>query len=53
MSDERARVWSQNDGRSLPQYRVNGVVSNMPEFRSAFGCKEGDAMVREEACRIW
>jgi len=29
------------------------VVSNMPEFQSAFGCKAGDPMVRENACRIW
>ena len=53
VSDEQARLWSQNDGHSLPQYRVNGVVSNMPEFQSAFGCKEGDPMVREKVCRIW
>jgi predicted metalloendopeptidase len=53
VSEERARYWSQNDGHSLPQYRVNGVVSNMPEFRSAFGCKAGDPMVRVKACRIW
>jgi endothelin-converting enzyme/putative endopeptidase len=53
LSQEQARYWSQNDVHSLPQYRVNGVVSNMPEFQSAFGCKEGDPMVREKACRIW
>jgi len=53
LSDEVARSWSRNDGHALPQFRVNGVVSNMPEFRSAFNCKEGDPMVRENACRIW
>jgi len=53
VSDEQARYWTQNDEHSLPQYRVNGVVSNMPEFQSAFACKEGDPMVREKACRIW
>jgi len=53
VSGETARYWTQNDEHSLPQYRVNGVVSNMPEFQSAFGCKEGDPMVREKACRIW
>jgi len=53
VSDEQARYWLQNDVHSPPQYRVNGVVSNMPEFQSAFGCKEGDPMVREKACRIW
>jgi predicted metalloendopeptidase len=33
--------------------QVNGVVANMPEFSKAFGCKAGDAMVREPACRVW
>ncbi|MGE5814538.1 MAG: M13-type metalloendopeptidase [Acidobacteriota bacterium] len=32
---------------------MNGVVSNMPEFCKAFGCKAGDAMVREPGCRVW
>jgi putative endopeptidase len=35
------------------EYRVNGVVSNLPEFASAFSCKKGDPMVREKICRIW
>jgi putative endopeptidase len=35
------------------KFRVNGVVSNMPEFRRAFGCKKGQPMVRENACRVW
>jgi endothelin-converting enzyme/putative endopeptidase len=38
---------------SLPRYRVNNVVSNMPEFRQAFSCRKGQAMVRENACRVW
>jgi endothelin-converting enzyme/putative endopeptidase len=41
------------DPHSPGRYRVNGVVSNMPEFQQAFGCKPGDAMVRENACRVW
>jgi endothelin-converting enzyme/putative endopeptidase len=32
---------------------VNGVVSNMPEFQEAFGCQQGQPMVRPNACRIW
>jgi len=32
---------------------VNGVVANMPEFQQTFDCKAGDAMVRENACRVW
>jgi len=29
------------------------LVSNLAIFAQAFGCKKGDAMVREQACKIW
>ena len=48
---ERAQV--KGDPHSLPRWRVNGPLSNMPEFAKAFGCKEGDQMVRKDACLIW
>jgi endothelin-converting enzyme/putative endopeptidase len=38
---------------SIPKYRVNNVVSNMPEFQEAFSCKKGAAMVRANQCRVW
>jgi len=38
---------------SIPKYRVNNVVSNMPEFQQAFSCKKGDRMVRANQCRVW
>ena len=41
------------DPHSAARYRVNGPVSNMPEFAKAFGCKQGQAMVRKNACLIW
>jgi endothelin-converting enzyme/putative endopeptidase len=50
---ERERQLALTDPHSLGRFRVNGVVSNMPEFQQAFGCKKGDAMVRENACRVW
>jgi putative endopeptidase len=34
-------------------YRVNGVVSNMPEFGRAFSCKAGQPMVNARQCRVW
>ena len=36
-------------------WRVNGPLSNMPEFRAAFGCADGDPLVRPEnlRARIW
>ena len=47
------RMLVQTDPHSTPPARVNGVVSNMPEFQKAFGCKKGQPMVRENACRVW
>ena len=54
--DERAeskRVHAITDPHSPPEYRVNGVVANMPEFAAAFACKVGQPMVREKPCRVW
>lgn len=62
-----AQVWRQNitpqnqrqriltDPHSPGRWRVNGPVSNMPEFAKAFGCRPGDPMVRGDATRasIW
>ena len=36
------------DPHPVAKYRVIGPLSNMPEFHRAFGCKRGDAMVRED-----
>jgi len=41
------------DPHALAKWRVNGPLSNMPQFAKAFGCKQGQAMVRENACAIW
>ena len=38
---------------SYPKYRVNNVVSNMPEFKQAFGCHDGQKMVHQSFCRVW
>jgi len=38
---------------SLNRYRVNMPVSNQADFAKAFGCKAGQPMVREPACRVW
>ena len=34
------------------RFRINGPLSNMPEFARAFGCKEGDPMVRPAPERV-
>jgi endothelin-converting enzyme/putative endopeptidase len=50
---ELLRMVAQTNPHSPNEFRVNGVVSNMPEFQQAFGCKKGQAMVRENACHVW
>ena len=50
---EAARTLVETQGHSLHRYRVNNVVSNMPEFETAFGCKAGQKMVRANQCRVW
>ena len=50
---EEARVRAQTDPHSPPQFRVNGVVSNMPEFSQAFSCKATDKMYAVHSCRVW
>lgn len=37
---------------SPAKFRVNGPLSNMPEFFNAFGIKKGDAMWRPETSRV-
>jgi len=60
-----ARVWCEKrrpeysrmlvtvDPHSPGKYRIDGVVQNMPEFQKAWGCKAGQPMVAENACRVW
>jgi len=50
---EAARLQTNTDPHPLPQFRGNGPLSNLEAFAKAFGCKKGDAMVRENACKIW
>jgi endothelin-converting enzyme/putative endopeptidase len=52
-TDESKRLLVQVDPHSPPEFRVNGTVSNMPEFQKAFACKVGQPMVRYPACRVW
>ena len=62
-----AHVWKNNirdnalvariksDSHSPGMYRVNGTLSNMPEFFEAFNIKEGDSMrqPKDKIARIW
>ncbi|MBO0911755.1 MAG: M13 family metallopeptidase [Acidobacteria bacterium] len=50
---EVLRLEAQTDPHSTVKYRVNGVVSNLPEFQRAFSCKRGSALVPEKRCEVW
>ena len=52
-TDQVARLRAQTDPHSPGQYRVNGVVQNMPEFQKAWGCKAGQPLVPQNACHVW
>jgi len=55
MRPEYARMLTNLDPHPLPKFRVIGPLSNMVAFAKAFGCKEGDPMVRPAGsrCGIW
>ena len=50
---ETLRVQALTDPHSPGVARINGVVSDMPEFARAFSCKAGQPMVRAKACKVW
>jgi putative endopeptidase len=50
---ESKRLHAVTDPHSPDEYRINGVVSNLPQFGDAFGCKPGQPMMRVNACRVW
>lgn len=55
IKDEALHQRIMTDPHSPGKYRVTGVVTNLPEFYSAFDVKHGDAMHRSDAerARIW
>jgi endothelin-converting enzyme/putative endopeptidase len=50
---EELRMNAMTDPHSPGKYRINGIVSDLPEFQQAFGCKSGQPMVRTKACKVW
>ncbi len=50
--DEALISQLKSDPHAPPQYRVNGVVMNVPAFYQAFGVKQGDKMYKPPETRI-
>jgi putative endopeptidase len=50
---ESKRLNAITNPHSPEEYRINGVVANMPEFRKAFACREGQPMAHVNACKVW
>ncbi|HEY7402158.1 MAG TPA: M13 family metallopeptidase [Candidatus Angelobacter sp.] len=52
---ETQRTMVQGDPHPIGKYRVIGPLSNLPEFKQAFSCKDDSAMVRPAAdrCTVW
>jgi putative endopeptidase len=55
MRPEAERLQVNTNPHAPARWRVNGPLSNMPEFAKAFGCQPGDPMVRPANVRaqIW
>ena len=53
VTDQEARKRALTDPHSPGRWRVNGAVQNSSAFQKAFGCKAGQPMVSENACRVW
>jgi putative endopeptidase len=50
---ENLRVSAITNPHSPGFARIDGVVSNMPQFQKAFSCKAGQPMVHTPTCRVW
>ena len=50
---ENLRANAITNPHSPGRYRINGVVANLPQFRLAFSCGDGQPMVRSRTCKVW
>ena len=51
--DESKRLQALTDPHSPGYARINGIVTNLPEFATAFSCKAGQPMVKAKVCKVW
>ena len=53
ISDEKLRDNLLTNFHPPPEFRVNAVVANRPEFAKAFNCKVGTPMAPKKRCSLW
>ncbi|MFA5161511.1 MAG: M13 family metallopeptidase [Elusimicrobiales bacterium] len=52
-TEKAARMQLLGDPHPLTKFRVNGTVSNMPEFKKAFSCGANAPMVNPAPSQVW
>src|SRR5436305_6130490 len=50
---ENLRANAITNPHSPGKYRINGIVSDLPQFQKAFNCPADSPMVRTKACQVW
>ena len=50
---ENLRANAITNPHSPGEYRINGPVSDLPQFQKAFDCGEGKPMVKAKVCKVW
>ena len=50
---EQLRVKALTDPHSPGEARINGIVTNMPQFATAFQCAKTAPMVKAAVCKVW
>ena len=50
---EQLRLNAVTDPHSPGDARINGIVTNMPQFATAFQCAKTAPMVKANVCKVW
>ena len=52
-TEKSARLLAQVDPHANARFRVNGPLSQLPEFAAAFKCRANSRMAPRERCSVW
>jgi putative endopeptidase len=52
-SPEYLKMMVLSNPHAPPEFRVNGPVTNLPEFHEAFSCEVGKPLHPENTCTVW